>query len=151
MNAAKRNGYLEMTQRCGEAACNWYLRYCWARRRPYLAVSLHGNRIVVDLLPAAGVGKSANPTRYEFFVRPVLPDRDFLLFSGPCHSVDRLMAGVQQVVDSEKKTVKGGVLIANASGKTDPNAPLGSDSVRPSPHAAFSTPLVISCVCLWVG
>jgi len=110
VNKAKLQGYLEMSRQCSDSACNRYLRYCWVRRRPYIAVNLYGNRVVVDLLPAAGVGKSANPVR-----------------------VDRCIAGVQQVIDEAKLTTKRGILISNVGSKASSSisAPLGSDASKP--------------------
>jgi hypothetical protein len=57
------DGVLFMAPHGSATVCNTYLKYCWARRRPYIAVGKDGRRIVVDLLPVAGIGKSANTTR----------------------------------------------------------------------------------------
>jgi hypothetical protein len=62
-NVAKRTGVLELEDHMSVAVLNSHLTYCYARRRPYLAIGKHGRRIVVDLLPVAGLGPSANATR----------------------------------------------------------------------------------------
>ena len=62
-NIARDSGVLEMADHMTIAVCNRYVTYCWARRRPYIAISKHGRRIVLDLLPVAGIGKSSNATR----------------------------------------------------------------------------------------
>ncbi len=62
-NVAKHTGVLELEDHMSVAVLNSHLTYCYARRRPYLAIGKHGRRIVVDLLPVAGLGPSANATR----------------------------------------------------------------------------------------
>eukprot|EP01138_Halocafeteria_seosinensis_P003752 gb/GECG01003836.1/.p1 GENE.gb/GECG01003836.1/~~gb/GECG01003836.1/.p1 ORF type:complete len:298 (+),score=32.49 gb/GECG01003836.1/:1-894(+) len=57
LGAAKRYGFLQMEEHCGEAPCNEYYRYCFNVKRPYLALNKHGDEICVDLAPVAGPGK----------------------------------------------------------------------------------------------
>jgi hypothetical protein len=62
-NIAKSTGFLELADHMSVAVLNSHLTYCYARRRPYFAIGKHGRQVVVDLLPVAGLGASANATR----------------------------------------------------------------------------------------
>lgn len=49
--AARRTGYLQVTNQCGPSLLSQYFAYCVGTGRPYIAVSKFGDVVTVDVTP----------------------------------------------------------------------------------------------------
>lgn len=60
---ASRRGYVAATNFTGASVFNTYYKYCWAVRRPYVAVDRHGTSVYVDATPVTSLSKAPDAAR----------------------------------------------------------------------------------------
>lgn len=130
-NRAKKDGFLRMGAGCSSTLTDAHLRYCYRRRIPYMAVSAHGDSVVVDVSPVGGAGDSADDARTY-----------------------KVLVGWQAVLKTVQAELPGGVQVSNEESRVDPRTVEASDMID-----LIETPVRVycglaggrgACVCVFV-